>query len=223
MHIEKTHIWSSTITTPHSVIIVSAIIGRQLSIISWPSNQPTFQELVFKSHFKGSFTALSVWNCLNLYIFYINLYLSMNGSISQCFKHPKKKVPRWCWHHFYCLREDKIGSLKAAGKILQWITNIPCAYTIGTAVSVGRWLYVVGHRMDSEEIFLLESVHVYMQYSNSLFYNHCYLLPDPRDACSLRTTIKPPKHLQNPHNVNTYIYSLRKRFYLKKKTTKIGG
>lgn len=198
MHTEKIWIWSLIITAPHSIIIVSGFISRQLSIIFWTSNQPSFQELMFKSHFKGSCTALSRWNCLNLYIFYINIYLSMNGSISQFFKHPKKKVPRWCWHRFCCLREDKIGSLKAAGKILQWITNIPCVYMIGTAVSVGRWLYVVGHRMDSEEIFLLESVHVYMQYSNSLFYNHCYLLPDPRDAFLLKTTVKPPKHYKKP-------------------------
>lgn len=198
MHTEKIWIWSPIITTPHSIIIVSGFISRQLSIISWTSNQPSFQEVMFKSHFKGSCTALRRWNCLNLYIFYINIYLSINGPISQFLKQPKKEVPRWCWHRFYCLREDKIGSLKAAGKILQWITNIPCVYMIGPAVSVGRWLYVVGHRMDSEEIFLLESVHVYMQYSNSLFYNHCYLLPDPRDAFLLKTTIKPPKHYKKP-------------------------
>lgn len=142
----------------------------------------------------------------------------LNFLVLETFK--EKKVPRWCWHHFGCLREDKIGSLKAAGKILQWITNIPCVYMIGTAVSIGHWLYIVEHRMDSENILLLESVHVDMQYSNSLFYNHCYLLPDPRDAFLLKTTIKPSKHYRNPPC--KYIHILVEQgFIFRKKDTVI--
>lgn len=118
----------------------------------------------------------------------------------------QKKVPCWCWHHFGCLREDKIGSLKAAGKILQWITNIPCVYMFGTAVSIGHWLYIVEHRMDSENILLLESVHVDMQYSNSLFYNRatCSLTPE------MPSCLKQPSNLQNTteiHHVNKYKYT----------------
>lgn len=59
MDIEKMNIWSSIITSPHSVIVISGTISRQMSLISWTSNQPGFQELMVKSNFKSSTTALS--------------------------------------------------------------------------------------------------------------------------------------------------------------------
>lgn len=130
---------------------------------------------------------------LKFILFYINLYLSMNGSISQFLEHPKKKVPCWCWHNFCCLRKDKIGSLKAAGKILQWITNIPCVYMTGTAVSIGHWLYDAGHRMDSEKIFCLNQFMCTCSIQTAYFIitATCSLTPE------MPSCLKQPPNLQN--------------------------
>lgn len=48
----------------------------------------------------------------------------------------------------------------------------------------------------SRDLFLFESVHVCTWHSNSLFYNHCYLLPDPTDAFLLEAAIKTPKYYE---------------------------